>query len=106
MGEQAGEPTRSNRSGRRDGGLTMLAAVHRRDVGGRIRGLRRSRGLSQAVVAHLVGHSERWLRDVETGAVDLWVSDALQLAEALQVDVAKLLGSTDDGRSPARHATR
>ena len=60
-------------------------------VGRRLRTLRRKRGLSQAIVAHRVGHSERWLRNVETGSVDLWVSDALRLAEVLGVEIGDIL---------------
>lgn len=60
-------------------------------LGRRLRILRRRRGLSQAIVANRVGHSERWLRDVETGAVDLWVADSVRLAEILGVDAADLV---------------
>ena len=67
-------------------------------LGDRVRVLRRRRGLTQEVVAHLVGHSERWLRDIETGAVDLRVSDAIRLADALGVEVANLLDDAGDAR--------
>lgn len=64
-------------------------------LGRRLRTLRRRRGLSQEILAHLVGKSERWLRDVEAGTVGLWVRDALHMADVLEVDVAELIGTAD-----------
>jgi transcriptional regulator with XRE-family HTH domain len=79
-------------------GYALRERLMKTTLGSRIRLLRRSRGLSQAVVVHLVGHSERWLRDVETGAVDLWVTDAILLADALHVPVVDILGDNSDVR--------
>src|SRR5215467_11888905 len=64
-------------------------------LGRRLRTLRRRRGLSQEVLAHLVGKSERWLRDVEAGTVGLWVRDALRMADVLKVDVVELIDTGD-----------
>ena len=47
--------------------------------------------MSQAVLAGLVGRSERWMVEVEGGASDLRVSDLVQIARALEVDPADLL---------------
>src|SRR5437870_3821692 len=48
--------------------------------------------MTQAVLADLIGRSERWLVDVEHGTVDLRLSDVAQLARALRVEVAQLTG--------------
>ncbi len=60
-------------------------------IGERIRACRRQRHLKQAVLAGLVGRSERWLIDIEGGEADLRVSDLIQLARALQIHPAELL---------------
>ncbi len=48
--------------------------------------------MTQAVLAGLIGRSERWMIDVEKGDDDLRRSDVMQLAAALRVDVADLTG--------------
>lgn len=60
-------------------------------IGERIRSCRRQRGISQAVLAGLVGRSERWMVEVEGGDSDLRVSDLVQLARALRIQPADLL---------------
>ena len=57
---------------------------------------RRRRGLSQAVLAGLVGRSESWLSQVERGkrGVDSH-SVLVRLAEILRVDIEELTGSAD-----------
>ena len=62
-------------------------------IGERIAAYRRRRGLSQAVLAGLVGRSESWLSQVERGvrSVDS-LSVILDLAQALKVEPAKLIG--------------
>lgn len=60
-------------------------------IGERIRACRRQRHMKQAVLAGLVGRSERWLIDVEGGDADLRVSDLIQLARALEIHPADLL---------------
>jgi transcriptional regulator with XRE-family HTH domain len=57
----------------------------RSTIGVQIRTHRLRRGLTQARLAHLVGRSERWLLDVERGAVDPRFSDAQALAGILRV---------------------
>jgi hypothetical protein len=47
--------------------------------------------LSQAVVAHRLGKTVHWYRDVESGGADLLVSDMLRLAGILDINVADLL---------------
>jgi transcriptional regulator with XRE-family HTH domain len=66
----------------------------REAVGQRIARARRRRGLSQAVLAGLVGRSESWLSQVEPGqrGVD---SVLVRLAEVLRVDIEELAGSAD-----------
>lgn len=74
-----------------------------REVAGqRIARARRRRGLSQAVLAGLVGRSESWLSQVERGkrGVDSH-SVLMRLAEVLRVDIEELAGS-GDGDEPGR----
>ena len=68
----------------------------REAAGHRIARARRRRGLSQAVLAGLVGRSESWLSQVERGkrSVDSH-SALLRLAEVLRVDIEELTGSAD-----------
>jgi len=68
----------------------------REAAGQRIARARRRRGLSQAVLAGLVGRSESWLSQVERGkrGVDSH-SVLVRLAEVLRVDIEELAGSAD-----------
>jgi transcriptional regulator with XRE-family HTH domain len=68
----------------------------REAAGQRIARARRRRGLSQAVLAGLVGRSESWLSQVERGkrGVDSH-SVLVRLVEALRVDIEELTGSAD-----------
>ncbi len=62
-------------------------------VGERIAIYRRRRGLSQAVLAGLIGRSVSWLSQVERGtrAVDR-MSVLIDLSRVLKVDIAELTG--------------
>lgn len=62
-------------------------------IGQRIAIARRRRGLSQAVVANLIGRSESWLSQVERGirSVDR-LPVLMDLAQVLKVDIEALLG--------------
>jgi transcriptional regulator with XRE-family HTH domain len=74
-----------------------------REVAGKwIARARRRRGLSQAVLAGLIGRSESWLSQVERGkrGVDSH-SVLMRLAEVLHVDIEELTGS-GDGDEPTR----
>jgi transcriptional regulator with XRE-family HTH domain len=64
-----------------------------RPIGERIAIYRRRRGISQAVLAGLVGRSESWLSQVERGArsVDR-LSVLIDMAKVLKVDIATLTG--------------
>jgi transcriptional regulator with XRE-family HTH domain len=68
-----------------------------REVAGqRIARARRRRGLSQAVLAGLVGRSESWLSQVERGKRGIDSHSVLvRLADVLQVDIEALTGSGD-----------
>jgi transcriptional regulator with XRE-family HTH domain len=72
-------------------------------AGQRIARARRRRGLSQAVLAGLVGRSESWLSQVERGrrGVDSY-SVLVRLAEVLRVDIEKLTGSSDHDETRRR----
>lgn len=66
--------------------------------GARIARARRRRGLSQAVLAGLVGRSESWLSQVERGKRDIDSHTVLtRLAEVLRVDISEIAGSDQDG---------
>jgi transcriptional regulator with XRE-family HTH domain len=73
-----------------------MTPSEREAAGQRIARARRRRGLSQAVLAGLVGRSESWLSQVERGkrSVDSH-SVLVRLAEVLRVDIEKLTGSAD-----------
>jgi transcriptional regulator with XRE-family HTH domain len=65
--------------------------------GERIKRARRRRGLSQAVVAGLVGRSESWLSQVERGIRDVDSHSVLtRLADVLRVDVNEITGTEGD----------
>ena len=65
-----------------------------RGMGGRVALYRRRRGLSQKVLAELVGRSESWLSQVERGILPLENLNAvLRLAEVLRVEPTVLTGS-------------
>ena len=66
----------------------------REAAGQRIARARRRRGLSQAVLAGLVGRSESWLSQVERGKRGVDSHSVLtRLAEVLRVDIEELTGS-------------
>jgi transcriptional regulator with XRE-family HTH domain len=68
----------------------------REAAGQRIARARRQRGLSQAVLAGLVGRSESWLSQVERGKRGIDSHSVLRrLAEVLRVDIEELTGSAD-----------
>ena len=75
----------------------------REAAGQRIARARRRRGLSQAVLAGLVGRSESWLSQVERGKRGIDSHSVLvRLAEVLRVGIEELTGSADQdetGRS-------
>ena len=75
----------------------------RETAGQRIARARRRRGLSQAVLAGLVGRSESWLSQVERGkrGVDSH-SVLVRLAEVLRVDIEELTGSADNDETGRR----
>src|SRR2546423_2793235 len=76
-------------------------------IGERVRVFRLRRGLTRARLAHLIGRSERWLIDFESGGVDPRLSDALALARELGVGVDDLAGhSASFSRRPGRPPPR
>jgi transcriptional regulator with XRE-family HTH domain len=77
-------------------GMPHSRNSEREAAGQRIARARRRRGLSQAVLAGLVGRSESWLSQVERGkrGVDSH-SVLVRLAEVLRVDIEELTGSAD-----------
>ncbi len=75
----------------------------REAAGQRIAQARRRRGLSQTVLAGLVGRSESWLSQVERGkrGVDSH-SVLVRLAEVLRVDIEEITGSGDEDETSRR----
>ncbi len=80
-----------------------MTPSEREAAGQRIARARRRRGLSQAVLAGLVGRSESWLSQVERGkrGVDSH-SVLVRLAEVLRVDIEELTGSADRDETGSR----
>ena len=84
-----------------------MTSSEREAAGQRIARARRRRGLSQAVLAGLVGRSESWLSQVELGkrGVDSH-SVLVRLAEVLRVDIEEFtgFGDQDETGRPAHPA--
>lgn len=79
------------------GGIDMTNADSRA-AGQRIAMARRRRGLSQVVLAGLVGRSESWLSQVERGKRQVDSHTVLtRLAEILHTDIAELAGTSSGG---------
>ena len=79
-----------------------MSSPDREVAGQRIARARHRRGLSQAVLAGLVGRSESWLSQVERGRRGIDSHSVLvRLAEVLRVDIEELAGS-GDGDEPGR----
>jgi transcriptional regulator with XRE-family HTH domain len=71
----------------------MRGAGDQLSIGERIAFYRRRRGLSQAVLADLVGRSEDWLSKIERGEREIRRLDVLaEVARALRVTLGDLLG--------------
>jgi transcriptional regulator with XRE-family HTH domain len=80
-----------------------MTAAGREVAGQRIARARRRRGLSQAVLAGLVGRSESWLSQVERGKRGIDSHSVLtRLAEILRVDIEELTGSGDSDEAGRR----
>lgn len=71
----------------------MRGAGDRLSIGERVAFYRRRRGLSQAVLADLVGRTEDWLSKIERGDREIRRLDVLaEVAQALRVTLGDLLG--------------
>jgi transcriptional regulator with XRE-family HTH domain len=61
-------------------------------IGARVRRLRRSRGLSQIVLAELAGVHYNTLKRIESGDANPSIGVLLKLADTLGITVVQLLG--------------
>jgi transcriptional regulator with XRE-family HTH domain len=74
------------------------------DMGQRIATARRRRGMSQAVLAGLIGRSESWLSQVERGKRTVDSHTILtQLAALLHTDITELAGTGSDEKGPTSY---
>lgn len=71
---------------RRDEGIP----AHRLAFGGRVRELRRERGLSQEDLAELAGLHRNYVGGIERGERNVGIDNIQAISEALRVDVAAL----------------
>jgi transcriptional regulator with XRE-family HTH domain len=72
----------------------------RAEIGRRIARQRRRRGLSQTVLAELVGRSESWLSQVERGLRSIDSHSVLvRLAEVLGVEIGQLTPDETDAET-------
>jgi transcriptional regulator with XRE-family HTH domain len=73
-------------------------------IGQRVARCRKARGMSQEVLAHLLGRSQSWLTKVERGERQLdRISIILELARVLDVEVSELTGHGAEA-GPQAHA--
>jgi transcriptional regulator with XRE-family HTH domain len=75
-------------------------------IGQRVARCRRRKGISQEVLAHLLGKSKSWLTKVERGERQLdRMSVVLEIARVLEVDTAEITGGSRwPGAEPAHPA--
>jgi transcriptional regulator with XRE-family HTH domain len=73
------------------------------EIGRRIAQARRRRGMSQAVLAGLIGRSESWLSQVERGKRGVDSHAVLtRLATALRIEITEIAGRNSDAGGTAR----
>src|SRR4029450_3941269 len=77
------------------GGSTMVAAVSAGLLGGRVRELRRGRGLTLAELAELSGGSRAMISKLERGEKNPTLVVAAKLAEGLGVTLSRLAGTEE-----------
>ncbi len=73
--------------GERDSVRAVVSAI-----GARVRRLRRSRGLSQIVLAELAGVHYNTLKRIESGEANPSIEVLLKLADTLGVSIVQLIG--------------
>lgn len=88
-------------SGRVAGRWSVPKAPNTLTIGERVAWKRRSRGMSQGVLAGLVGRTEDWLSKVENNKIHLdRLSVVRAIADALGAPIGELLGETLTPRAP------
>lgn len=81
-----------------------MTSTSPQDVGQRIAAARRRRGLSQAVLAGLIGRSESWLSQVERGQRKVDSHTILiRLAALLHTDITELTGTDGDEKGTGNY---
>jgi transcriptional regulator with XRE-family HTH domain len=78
----------------------MVGSQGDRQLGLWVRQRRIERGLTQHVLAELLGRSQRWLVDVEAGSLQPKFVDVLGLVEALRADITEVPGVSCSHRVP------
>lgn len=78
----------------------MVSSHGDRQLGLWVRQRRIERGLTQHVLAELLGRSQRWLVDVEAGSLQPKFVDVLGLVDALRADITEVPGASRARRPP------
>lgn len=68
------------------------------EIGGRVRGLRRSRKESQEVFSKRVGIDRSYLSQIETGKANLSIGVALRLSQKLHTNLKYLITGVQERR--------
>jgi transcriptional regulator with XRE-family HTH domain len=71
-------------------GESMASEEVQKALGQRLRNVRRNKGLSQKVVAKIVGMPVSELRQIENGELDIHLSFVVAIAEVFDIPVSRL----------------
>lgn len=73
--------------------------LSKKEIGARLRQLRRTRGMNQGELAKLLGTHQTSISQIESGARGLSLHQAVKLSKALGVSIDELLGQGKASRS-------
>jgi transcriptional regulator with XRE-family HTH domain len=77
--------------------ITELEGKFRRQLGDRIRSIRKQKGINQDDLAHLAGIHRAHVGTRENARIDPKLSTLLKVAHALDVSMSELLRNCEDG---------